>query len=87
MVKLLLLWWTSPKALKPLKALLVKALMFKPLKVLNKLLKALMVKPMKALLKPLNKLHPEGGRGIRRRRERGNSTPFPRSMRTMCWNG
>lgn len=83
MVKLLLLWWTSPKALKPLKALLLKALMFKPLK-------ALMFKPMKALLKPLkalNKLQPEGGRGKGRRRERGNSTPFPRSMRTMCWNG
>ena len=28
-----------------------------------------------------------GGRSRRRRRERGNSTPFPRSMRTMCWNG
>lgn len=67
MVKLLLLWWTSPKALKPLKALLLKALMFKPQKALmSKPLKALMFKPMKALLKPLkalNKLQPEGGRG------------------------
>lgn len=51
-----LLWWIS---LKPLKALLLKALM--------KLLQALMLEPMKALLKPLkalNKLQPERGRGI-----------------------
>ena len=65
MVKLLLLWWTSPKAFKSLKVLLLKvllfknlkALMLKPEKALNKVLKALMFKPMKAPLKPLKALN------------------------------
>ena len=65
----------------------LKALVLKAMKALSMILKALMLNPMQAIMKHMKKLQPERGRGLERRTEIGNSTPFPRSMRTMCWNG